>query len=270
FNCGIGPLIFADQFIQLPSSLASEYIYGLGEHRGSFLHDVNWSRYAFWSRDVFPAVSAMFNCGIGPLIFADQFIQLSSSLASKYIYGLGEHCGSFLHDVNWSRYAFWSRDVFHAENLNLYSVHPFYLSIEDDGNAHGVFLLNSNAMESIFQMSPSITWRTVGGVLDCYVFFGPSLDQVIQQYTEVIGRTFMPPYWGLGFHLCRWGYETVDGTRKVTDRMRNAKIPQDVQWNDIDYAVAYKDCTLNKKVFGDLPKFIDELHNNGQHYIHIM
>ncbi|XP_006813688.1 lysosomal alpha-glucosidase-like [Saccoglossus kowalevskii] len=80
----------------------------------------------------------------------------------------------------------------------------------------------------------------------------------------------MPPYWGLGFHLCRWGYETVDGTRKVTDRMRNAKIPQDVQWNDIDYAVAYKDCTLNKKVFGDLLKFIDELHNNGQHYIHIV
>ncbi|XP_077869813.1 lysosomal alpha-glucosidase-like, partial [Saccoglossus kowalevskii] len=44
----------------------------------------------------------------------------------------------------------------------------------------------------------------------------------------------------------------------------------DVQWNDIDCAVAYTDCTLNKKVFGDLPKFIDELHNNGQHYIHIM
>ncbi|XP_077868370.1 lysosomal alpha-glucosidase-like, partial [Saccoglossus kowalevskii] len=211
-----------------------------------------------------------FNCGIGPLIFADQFIQLSSSLASKYIYGLGEHRGSFLHDVNWSRYAFWSRDVFPAENLNLYSVHPFYLSIEDDGNAHGVFLLNSNTMEAILQPSPSITWRTIGGILDFYVFLGPSPDQVIQQYTEVIGRTFMPPYWGLGFHLCRWGYETVDGTRKITDRMRNAKIPQDVQWNDIDYAIDYKDFTLNEKVFGDLPKFIDELHNNDQHYIHIV
>ncbi|XP_077862567.1 lysosomal alpha-glucosidase-like, partial [Saccoglossus kowalevskii] len=58
--------------------------------------------------------TVLFNCGIGPLIFADQFIQLSSSLASKYIYGLGEHRGSFLQDVNWSRYAFWSRDVFHA------------------------------------------------------------------------------------------------------------------------------------------------------------
>lgn len=32
------------------------------------------------------------------------------------------------------------------EDRNLYGHHPFYLCVEKDGNAHGLFLLNSNAM----------------------------------------------------------------------------------------------------------------------------
>ena len=31
-------------------------------------------------------------------------------------------------------------------NENLYGVHPFFMSLEEDGSAYGVFLLNSNAM----------------------------------------------------------------------------------------------------------------------------
>lgn len=35
----------------------------------------------------------------------------------------------------------------------------------------------------------------------------------------------MPPYWSLGFHLCRWGYTTSKTTRQVAQRMHSAKFP---------------------------------------------
>ena len=75
------------------------------------------------------------------------------------------------------------------------------------------------------QPSPAVTYRTIGGILDFYIFLGPTSDNVVQQYTELIGRPFMPPYWALGFHLARWGYGGTDGLNKVITRMRNAKMP---------------------------------------------
>lgn len=35
----------------------------------------------------------------------------------------------------------------------------------------------------------------------------------------------MPPYWSLGFHLCRWGYNTTNTTRHVAQSMHDAKFP---------------------------------------------
>lgn len=35
----------------------------------------------------------------------------------------------------------------------------------------------------------------------------------------------MPPYWSLGFHLCRWGYTTTNTTRYVAQRMHDAGFP---------------------------------------------
>ena len=42
------------------------------------------------------------------------------------------------------------------KNANLYGSHPFYLNIEEDHNAHGVFLLNSNAMG---KLTPTFLWQ---------------------------------------------------------------------------------------------------------------
>ena len=77
----------------------------------------------------------------------------------------------------------------------------------------------------------------------------------------------MPPYWSLGFHLCRYGYNTMDNLRTVHQRMVANQIPQDTQWNDIDYMDQHKDFTIDPNQFGDLPKFVDDLRSKGMHYI---
>lgn len=75
------------------------------------------------------------------------------------------------------------------------------------------------------QPLPAITYRTVGGILDFYVFTGPSPDQVVSQYTEVIGRPIMPAYWSLGFHLCRYGYGNSAKLKEAIKRTRDGKFP---------------------------------------------
>ena len=50
-----------------------------------------------------------------------------------------------------------------------------------------------------------------------------------------------------------------------------AGIPIDVQWNDIDYMDNHKDFTYDKNgKFKDLPNFVQELHEQGLHYVPII
>ncbi|KAM7146422.1 lysosomal alpha-glucosidase isoform 2-T2 [Macrochelys suwanniensis] len=212
----------------------------------------------------------LLNTTVAPLFFADQFLQISTSLPSQFISGLGEHLTSLALNINWTKVTLWNRDMAPTPYVNLYGSHPFYLAMEDGGLAHGVFLLNSNAMDVVLQPSPALTWRTTGGILDFYVFLGPDPKSVVQQYLDVIGYPFMPPYWGLGFHLCRWGYSSTAATRQAVKNMTAAGFPLDVQWNDLDYTDAKRDFTFNKNNFKDYPDMVREFHQSGRRYIMIV
>nr|XP_032653104.1 lysosomal alpha-glucosidase isoform X2 [Chelonoidis abingdonii] len=212
----------------------------------------------------------LLNTTVAPLFFADQFLQISTSLPSHFISGLGEHLTSLALNVNWTKVTLWNRDIAPTPYVNLYGSHPFYLVVEDGGLAHGVFLLNSNAMDVMLQPSPALTWRTTGGILDFYVFLGPDPKSVVRQYLDVIGYPFMPPYWGLGFHLCRWGYSSTAATRQAVKNMTAAQFPLDVQWNDLDYTDAKRDFTFNKNNFKDYPDMVREFHQSGRRYVMIV
>uniref|UniRef100_T1JGU6 P-type domain-containing protein n=1 Tax=Strigamia maritima TaxID=126957 RepID=T1JGU6_STRMM len=200
------------------------------------------------------------------LIFTDQFIQVSFNV-EKYIYGLGERKDSFLRSLDWQRFVMFNSDQAPVRNSNLYGSHPFMLQASGDGYFVGTLIYNSNAMEIILQPAPSSTIRTIGGVLDIVTFIGKSAGEVVQNYQKAIGLPIMPPYWSLGFHLCRFGLNSTKSTRELWQRTRDAGIPFDVQWNDIDYMDNRKDFTIDPKNYADLPKLIDDIHKAGMRYM---
>ena len=143
------------------------------------------------------------------MIFADQFIHISTRLSSPLLYGLGEHTQPLLINITneWRRLTFWTRDIGVRPDTNLYGknlfqrmiiikvfvlgVHPFHINLElnktGQTSFHGQFMLNANAMDMNLQPLPALTYITIGGIVDLYVFTGPTVQNVIQQYWDVIG-----------------------------------------------------------------------------------
>ena len=211
------------------------------------------------------------------LVFENQFLQLSTSLVSQRIYGLGEHVAPLqLPMKGGQHYTLFTRDEGayasrHEQNggRNIYGVHPFYLSLEPEGTAHGVFFLNSNAMEVVLDPE-SLTFRSIGGIIDLFLFLGPSPDDVVKQYTQLVGRPNMPAYWALGYHLCRYGYN-LSTTREDVESMRKYRIPQDSQWSDIDYMDQKAIFTLDPVTFpiAETQELVADLHRHGQYYVNI-
>eukprot|EP01136_Pigoraptor_vietnamica_P014105 Opistho-1_new@55911 len=207
----------------------------------------------------------------GGLVFEDQYLELSTSMPDNAnLYGLGERVRSLRLDDALT-YTLWTYDTPTPPNDNLYGAHPFYMQHSTSGQSHGVFLRNSNGMD-ISVRPGALTYRVIGGILDFYFMLGPTPTDVIRQYSDVIGRPHVPPYWGLGFHQCRYGYPNVDTLIQVVANYSANKIPLDTMWTDIDYMDAYKDFTFDPTNFpvSRMSPFVQQLHSNGQQYVVIV
>ena len=153
---------------------------------------------------------------------------------------------------------------------------PFFIQVLDDGTAHGAFILNSNAMEASYhhddKQGNTIGIQITGGIIDMYFFSGKTPSDVIKAYQEVIGKPMLIPYWSLGFHNCRWGYENLDYVKEVVSNYSSANIPLETQWLDIDYMDKYNNFTVDPVSFpaADMQSFISQLHADGQHFVPIV
>ncbi|CAG0884820.1 unnamed protein product [Cyprideis torosa] len=215
---------------------------------------------------------------VGPLIFEDQFLHFTTNLSSEGLFGLGES----IHDTFRHRFregqhrttAMFSKDQAPYDgDVNTYGVHPFYLVRESGSQAHGVLFFNSNAMEYETSMSegqPRLTLRSIGGIFDFHILMGPTMLDVHEQYMGLIGRPFLPPYWGLGFQISRWGYTNLTEVQEVVNATKEAGIPQDVQYVDIDYMDGKKIFTLDEENFGELPEYVTRMKEQGLHFVVIL
>ncbi|CAF4731027.1 unnamed protein product [Rotaria socialis] len=248
------------------SSPQYEFIHGADSSRGN-AHSFSIKRRS--------NQATLFDTSLGGLILNDQFLQIVTRLQSPHVYGFGENNHDTLkHNVNERKtWGIFARDqgTHWGSNANQYGSHPFYLVMEQtsnsgqspSGNMHGVLLLNSNAMDYTFSSVPSLTMRTIGGILDFFVFLGPKPEQVVQQYTWLVGRSILPPYWSLGFQIARWDYGNLTHMQRVVKRNRDAGVPISVLYADIDYMDAEKDFTIDPINFRGMKEYFAELNADG-------
>lgn len=87
--------------------------------------------------------------------------------------------------------------------------------------------------------------------------------EILADVGAVVGRTFLPPAWALGFHQSRWSYKTQDVVLDVAKRFRAESLPADVVHLDIHYMDRYRVFTFSPERFPKPRALHDELKTLG-------
>ncbi|KAI0683191.1 alpha-glucosidase [Cytidiella melzeri] len=216
----------------------------------------------------------LFSTGKHPIIFEPQYLRLKTDLVDQAnVYGLGEHTDPFrLSTFNTTR-TFWSRDAYGVPTgSNLYGNHPIYFEHRTTGT-HGVFFVNSNGLDIKINDTDgtSLEYNAIGGVFDFYFLAGSTTDptELARQYAEIVGNPAEVPYWSLGFHQCRFGYQNYLDVAQVITNYSEANIPLETMWTDIDYMDRRRIFTVDPVYFpmDRMREIVEYLHDHDQYYV---
>ncbi|KOF56563.1 alpha-glucosidase [Clostridium sp. DMHC 10] len=184
---------------------------------------------------------------------------------NTFFYGFGDKTGHL--NKRGYHYKMWNTDnaAPHVESFEaLYKSIPFFITLKDN-KAFGIFL--DNTFESHFDMgkenSNYYSFGAVDGNLDYYFIYGPSIKEVIKDYTCLTGRTPIPQIWTLGYQQCRWSYTPEERLIEVSKNFREKDIPCDALYLDIDYMDGYRVFTWDKDKFKNPNKTLSKLKENG-------
>ena len=129
---------------------------------------------------------------------------------------------------------------------------------------------NPNALGAEAKTNTNTHWISESGLLDVFVFLGPTPKDISKVYSELTGTTAMPQEFALGYHQCRWNYVSDDDVKDVNRKMDKARMPYDVIWLDIEYTDDKKYFTFDKDRFVDPIGMGETLEKQGRKLVTII
>ena len=184
--------------------------------------------------------------------------------SDAHYYGFGEKAGPLARKHK--HMTMWNSDIpaYSSATDPLYQTIPFFLTVRG-GKAHGLFFDNSywSSFDMGKESRDQYSFGAEGGELNYYIIAGPSPHEVLQRFTELVGRMPLPPKWSLGYQQCRWSYAPESRVREIAQGFRSRAIPCDVLYLDIDYMEGYRVFTWSAKNFPDPRRMITDLGTQG-------
>jgi alpha-D-xyloside xylohydrolase len=204
-----------------------------------------------------------------PFGFVRRAADYSRSMAAVFtlspgekIFGCGESFANF--DKRGQKIVLWTDDANGTQNQGMYKPIPFFLS----SRGYGMFLHSSTPITCDFgNYFSGINSMTLGDdELDLFVFLGEPKD-ILAEYTQVTGRSPLPPLWSFGLWMSRCTYFSEAQTREVAAKLRQNRIPCDVLhldtgWFETDWRCNYQ---FSSSRFKDPEKMIADLKQDGFH-----
>lgn len=189
---------------------------------------------------------------------------------SDIVYGLGE-APRGINKRGWMYESFCSDDPFHTETKSsLYAAHNFLMLSGSDN--FGIFIdFPARIRWDIGYTSRNKTVITIDETdFDFYYIKGNKPIEIVKEFRNAIGKSYIPPFWAFGYQQSRWSYPDAKTVDSVIDGYDKAGIPLDCVYLDIDYMDSYKDFTVDDKKFPDFADYVSKKREQGIHLIPII
>lgn len=190
----------------------------------------------------------------------------------EIVYGLGENVRG-MNKRGWRYVSNCSDNPNHCEHTNsLYGAHNFIMAGDGTDNTFGVFvdIPGKITFDVGYTNTDQLVILPEDEDYKIYLIEGSSYQEVVREFRELIGRSYIAPRWALGYGQSRWSYFTADEVREVVREHRSRGIPLDSVYLDIDYMERYKDFTINRETFADFESLVQEMKEQNIHLVPII